>query len=150
MRGRVATYSHPWLLEEFRISVGVDPAAFPVLPETEAFLASLREDCSGPILRALGALGVGNERLLVSEYAAVRRAFAAAWPQADYQRFLDANIEEDTAHADFMADAADALVGWGHDPQDFFDGGQASVAARRRYYDALAARLEPVVGEGAA
>jgi len=67
-------------------------------------------------LAALGALGIGSEKLLVPEYIAVRQVFETAWPDCQYQTFLDANVDDDIWHALLMPKAAGALIALGGDP----------------------------------
>lgn len=140
LKGATAERSHPWLLDRLRASVGLAPTEIEVLPETRVFLDELAEQCAGSMLRAVGALGVGNERLLVPEYSAVRRAFEKVWPDCEFEDFLDANIDEDRYHSALMARVGTGFIGDGGDPEDFFDGARAAIESRLRYYDALCAR----------
>lgn len=141
VRAGVASASHPWLLDMLRRSVYISPSEIRALPETSRFLNELAEQCAGSTIRAVGALGVGNELLLLPEYSAIRRAFESAWPECDYAPFLDANIAEDKLHSELMADVGQALIDTGEDPQEFLEGAVAAVKSRLLYYDALAKRL---------
>jgi len=141
LKGTTAEKSHPWLLDRLRVSVGLDPARISCLPETERFLAELEQQCAGSVCRAVGALGVGNERLLIPEYGAVRRAFEKGWADCEFEAFLDANIDEDRYHSALMARVGNAYITAGEDPEEFFDGARIAVESRLAYYDALHARL---------
>ncbi len=141
MKGSVAEQAHPWLLDRLRRRVGIPPDEVIELPETAVFLEELRKECSGSLPRAVGALGVGNERLVVWEYSAVKRAFMNAWPGAGAGEFLDANIEEDTRHSALMLQAADGLIDSSRDADEFYEGAVSAVASRLRYYDAMEERL---------
>ncbi len=88
-------------------------------------------------MRALGALGVGNEQMLLAEYRAVEACFDAALPSADYKSFLHANIGEDEAHTRLIAEAATALEKLGYDARQYLAGASDGVSARVRYYDEL-------------
>jgi hypothetical protein len=141
MNGVVAEQAHPWLLDKLRRRAGIPTDDVVELPETAAFLEELHRECSGSPTRAVGALGVGNERLVVWEYSAVKKAFMNAWPGVGAEEFLDANIEEDSRHSALMLDAADGLINSSHDADEFYEGASSAVASRLRYYDALDERL---------
>jgi hypothetical protein len=109
-------------------------------PETERFLAHLYAECCSETIRGVGAIGIGNEALLVPEYTAVRAAFETSWPEADHRPFLNANIEEDTEHALLMAEIAAVLIADGADPQAYLSAAKEAVASRISYYDRLLER----------
>lgn len=129
--------SHPWLLNRLRKSMNIDKADVEPLQETVEFLDFLDQEVRSPIT-GLAATGIGNERLILPEYSAVKASFAACWPNSEYARFLDANIGEDLRHSEILADVANVLINQGADAQTYFDAARRSVDARVRYYDQLA------------
>lgn len=133
----IASGSHPWLLERLRQSMAIPESDLEVLPETELFLTELHDICAVSPLAAIGALGIGSEKLLIPEYTAVKAAFKAGWPDCDYEAFLDANINDDTWHAVLMSKAASALISLGGDPNDYFEGAKTSIDSRMSYYATL-------------
>ncbi len=133
----IASAAHPWLLDKLRGSMNLPPQELAILPETRLFLARLREICDISPLAAIGALGIGSEKLLIPEYTAARMAFEASWPECEYQTFLDANIEDDTSHAVLMSNAAGALIALGSDPEHYLKGARVSIDARMAYYTTL-------------
>jgi len=137
LRHNVAYQSHPWLLDQLRQSVGLSPHDIHILPETRAFLEVMFANCDASEMRAIGTLGMGSELLLIEEYGAVRRAFQTAWPSAQFQRFLDANINEDQEHSKLMIGAAQMMATLGDEPAEFLRGTRESVDARITYYSHL-------------
>jgi len=116
--------------------VGLELQNIAPLPCTSQFLNVLSA-ASGNLLAALGALGVGNERMLIPEYTAVKDCFAATWPEAKYSGFLDANIHEDVAHTEIIERVASRLITSDADAQCFYKGAITGVDARMTYYDEL-------------
>jgi hypothetical protein len=139
-RDGLAQRSHPWYLHQLRNSLGLEPDLVEPLPETRMFLGLLDCECGTP-LRGVAAIGVGNERFLVEEYGAVRRCFEQAAADSQYAEFLDANIEEDTAHANLMNEAAQGLINQGGDPADYLDAARLAVDSRLAFYDRLVERI---------
>jgi hypothetical protein len=88
-------------------------------------------------MRALGALGIGNEQMLLAEYRAVEACFDAVYPEADYRGFLQANFGEDETHTRLIGIAAAALTSFGYASEEFVAGARQGVEARVRYYDSL-------------
>lgn len=142
----IASGSHPWLLERLRQSMNIPQNELKLLPETEVFLTELRDVCAVSPLAALGALGIGSEKLLVPEYTAVKMAFRAGWPDCEYETFFDANIDDDTWHAALMSKAAAALINLGGDPDHYLYGAKVSIDTRMSYYTALLASCLKVEG----
>lgn len=140
-RNGVATRAHPWLLNSLRESMGIPPSAVIPFEETEQFLAELYSDCCSDTLSGVAAIGVGNERLLIPEYTAVRAAFATGYPTADYATFLDANINEDREHAALMNEVAAILIADGADPDVYLDRARHAVDCRIQFYDKLLDRV---------
>lgn len=139
VRNGFAACSHPWLLHELTQSIGISSSELLIAPATRRFLSSLGKTMTSP-MAALGCLGVGNERLLVPEYTAVRAAFSRAMPDAPYERFLRANIDEDTEHAALIACIASGLAVSNPDlAGEYFHGAEIAVEARLEYYDNLLA-----------
>lgn len=118
------------------MSIGVDKHPIVPTPALLEFVHILEGTISNPML-ALGALGIGNELMLVSEYSAIRRCFETLVPEAKFADFLEGNISEDVAHTKLIEDAAVALRNAGFDSADFLKGARLGVSARVKYYDAL-------------
>jgi hypothetical protein len=133
----IATGAHPWLLDKLRVSMNIATRELKVLPETHLFLTQLQEICELSSLAAVGALGVGNEKLLIPEYTAAKTAFDKSWPDCAYSNFFDANIDNDTWHAKLMSKAAGALIASGSDPGQYLEAARVSINARMTYYASL-------------
>jgi hypothetical protein len=133
----IATAAHPWLLDQLRESMQIHPHELQPLPPTQLFLSQLQSICDVSPLAALGALGIGSEKLLIPEYTALRRSFEIGWADCRYQTFLNANIAEDSWHATLMAKAAGTLISFGGDPDHFLEGAKLSIDARMDYYATL-------------
>ncbi len=140
VHGGRAARSHPWLLHQLSQSLGLGATPLSPLPETVRFLDELNWACAQSTMSAAGALGAGGELLVIPEYSAMKRAFAAGWPVPDYARFFNANIKEDERHALIMETAAHSLAQLGHDGNDFLAGAIRVLNARVSYYDRLASR----------
>jgi len=136
VRGRKAPVAHPWLLHQLRASMGIDERDVYPFAETEEFLEGLSSDCNDP-LTALAAIGVGNERLIEPEYSAIKNCFARCCPAATYKPFLDANLNEDAAHARLCYEVASLLVRNVADAESFITAAKRSVERRLRYFDRL-------------
>jgi hypothetical protein len=136
IRGGTARHSHPWLLHQLCLSLGLNPLDVVPIPATLQFLRQLYGSTTS-LLRALGAFGVGNERMLIPEYSAIRDCFEVCYPEAAYQGFLDANITEDTEHSAIMENVANALIALGANSEDYVQGAIQGVDARIAYYDEL-------------
>ncbi|MGY4319213.1 iron-containing redox enzyme family protein [Bradyrhizobium sp. JR3.5] len=136
VRAGIADHSHPWLVWNLCRSVGLSSAAVKVTDAVASFIEALEQTEADP-MRALGALGVGNEQMLLAEYRAVEACFDAALPSADYRSFLHANIGEDETHSRLIAEAATALEKLGYDAREYLAGAAHGVSARVRYYDEL-------------
>jgi hypothetical protein len=135
-----ASKSHPWLIWELCVSLGID--AQPILPTPAliAFIEALEATTTNPML-ALGALGIGNELMLLSEYSVIQRCFEKLTPEAKFRNFLKGNISEDETHTKLIEDAAVALRNAGFQSDDFVRGAALGVAARVKYYDAIFAQF---------
>lgn len=131
-----ASKSHPWLIWELCMSLGVDKK--PIVPTSALleFVGTLERTTSNPML-ALGALGIGNELMLLSEYSAIQSCFEALTPEAKFAEFLKGNISEDEVHTKLIEDAAVALRNAGFNSDDFLKGAALGVSARVKYYDTL-------------
>ncbi len=135
VRDGVAYHSHPWLLYRLCVSVDLDLAAVRPLQPTLKFLAALADSFEHMEV-ALGVLGIGNERMLLSEYATVERCFDACMPNAEYRAFLRANVDEDEMHSAII----EAVVSTFSSPdavQQYVEGARRGVKARLVYYDEL-------------
>jgi pyrroloquinoline quinone (PQQ) biosynthesis protein C len=140
LRAGMAGASHPWLLHQLGESIGLAPASVQILAETEEFLAALETKAREP-LTGVAAVGVGNERLILPEYAAVKRCFDACWPGSEYRAFLDANINDDLRHSELLADVGTIMIDNGADPQSYLRAAIESVDDRYHYYDRLLERV---------
>lgn len=126
LRDGVASRSHPWLLHKLRESMGIRSQDIVVLPETADFLSELEAECADA-LTGVAAIGMGNERLLIPEYGAVKHAFAQCWPTCSYNDFLDANILEDERHSEVICKVAGILIHDGGDPWAYLHAAQRAV-----------------------
>ena len=136
LKDGIAAHSHPWLLHRLSVSVGLVSDQIQPLPFTISFLRTLASQL-GNVMTGLGAIGVGNERLLISEYSAVKECFQASLPSADYRAFLMANIAEDTGHASIMEELALQIALDESDERNYVCGAEVGVEARLKYYDEL-------------
>lgn len=141
VRQGVAANSHPWLIWKLCRSLGLDKADIRTSKAVAAFIAAL-EEASDDLMYALGALGIGNELMLLAEYRAVESCFDACFPNAEYRDFLHANIAEDEGHTNLIGLGATALEKQGLSAERFLNGARAGVAARVQYYDALLAEAQ--------
>jgi len=132
--------SHPWLLNQLRLSMGMAKNEVQPVEETLEFLDLLNQEVESSI-RGLAATGIGNERLILPEYSAVKSCFATCWPSTNYAKFLDANIGEDMRHSELLADVASVLIRHGADADLYYDAARRSVDSRVRYYDRLLIRV---------
>ena len=136
----MARWSHPWLLHRLRESMGIEAQAIRPLDETNEFLDVLFEECKTP-LTGVAALGMGNERLLLPEYVALRKSFEQCWPDCDYSGFLEANLTADAEHARMLGIVASAMIMRGCDPRVYLEAAKRSVDSRIRYHDRLLLRF---------
>lgn len=140
LRDGVAEGSHPWLLKKLCRAIQIDEISVSPAHCTVKFLTYLRSTL-GNVFRALGALGVGNERMLIPEYTAVMQAFERQFPghRDEFKPFLFANIHEDKAHSEALQDLAGKLVRNQNDYDEYISGVEGGVRARMSYYDELVA-----------
>jgi hypothetical protein len=141
LRNGIAEHSHPWLIWRLCNSMGIGESDIQPTGAVIEFIQTL-EDLTGGLMCALGALGIGNERMLLDEYSAVYNCFEVAYPEAAYRDFLRANIDEDSGHTKLIETAAAALAATGHDPEEFIRGAELGVSARVRYYDELLSEVQ--------
>jgi Iron-containing redox enzyme len=132
----VAAKSHPWLLDQLRSSVGLSDSSVHPHEATVAFIDRLCGFLHSP-LAAIAGIGVGNERLIEPEYAAVKLCFDRAFPAASFRPFLDANLNEDLIHSRLCYEAASVLINTPEDAARFFEYAKESVDSRVRYFDEL-------------
>jgi hypothetical protein len=137
----IARRAHPWLLHRLGASIGVEPRSVEPLPETILFLETIADDCCA-LLPGIAAIGLGNERLIIPEYQAVKESFAKAAPDSAYEEFLDANINEDVRHSALLREVAAVLITLGADPAEYLSAGMRAVDARIHYYDNLVKRMD--------
>ncbi|MEA2907915.1 MAG: hypothetical protein QOI12_5302 [Alphaproteobacteria bacterium] len=136
LRNGVAFRSHPQLLANLIADLGIEKSKIKPLPFTLRF-ADLLTDSISSLLYALGVLGIGNESMLIPEYIAVEKAFAAHYPKKLYSPFLRANIEEDKTHSRLLEVAAACLIRNHDDENEYVRGAHEGVNGRLQYYDAL-------------
>lgn len=136
LRDGVAFRAHPWLLHGLCESMMLSIEERTPLPPTREFLRVLA-GATGNATYALGLFGVGNERMLIPEYGAIQACFDNCYADADYARFLRANIMEDAEHSRIIEAVALSLVEAGANPDAYLLGARAGVQARVAYYDAL-------------
>lgn len=141
VEGNAAKRSHPWLLHRLRESLAMNSHNIRPLEETQEFLDLLFKECEDP-LKGVGALGMGNERLLLPEYGALRKAFERCWPECEYEGFLDANLRADAEHARMLGVVASALIEGGGNAESYLAAAKRSVDSRLRYHDKLLARFK--------
>jgi hypothetical protein len=140
LRNGIAERSHPWLIWQLCRSLGVNEKEIKPTRAVIEFIDVLESTVNDPML-ALGALGIGNELMLLAEYRAIERCFESACPEADYRDFLHANIGEDETHTKLIGTAAAALADLGFNARQFVVGAQIGVAARVKYYDSLLSEI---------
>jgi hypothetical protein len=140
VRGGVAKRAHPWLLNQLRESMGIPMSDVIPAPATVAFIERLALAATEP-LSAVAAIGVGNERLIIPEYTAIKHCFESCVPHVNYRPFLDANLNEDIGHSELCYQLASALIALGEEAQAFLAAAIASVESRVRYFDELAAMV---------
>lgn len=127
---------HPNLARNLCLSLGLDISSSTAIEPTLNFIDAMQASALSPLFGA-GFLGVGNERMLVPEYGAVKACFVQCLPNADFRPFLDANIEDDKWHHALIERAATAMVSQGFNAADFVEGTKQGVDARLSYYDEL-------------
>lgn len=131
-----ADRSHPWLLKALCESLGIATEKIKPAQCTINFLAMLAKSVADPWF-GLAALGVGNERMLIPEYTAVKKAFVSMAPDATYADFLDANITEDVSHNAILQEIAASLISTEMEFSRYHQGAIEGVRARLTYYDEL-------------
>lgn len=136
-----ASKSHPWLIWKLCRSLNIEAKDIKPTQAIIDFIKVLSDAAENPMY-GLGVLGIGNELMLLAEYAAVESCFDVACPEADYKDFLHANIEEDEVHSRLIGDAAASLAALGFDSNDFLNGAKDGVQARVSYYDSLFNEIE--------
>ena len=141
LKNGIAHESHPWLIWTLCKSLGLSYEDLRPTKAVADFITALAATIDFP-MQALGCLGVGNELMLLSEYAAVEECFDLMYPDAEYKKFLRANISEDEGHTALIEIAAGELTRFGYDPKEFVNGARAGVAARVAYYDSLISEIE--------
>lgn len=136
VRSSIADRCHPNLARNLCLSLGIDLSRLTSIRPTEEFIDQMEASGEKPLVGA-GFLGVGNERMLIPEYGAVRECFMESWRETEFAPFLDANIADDRYHHDLIEHAAAGMISLGQNAADFLAGAIAGVDARIRYYDSL-------------
>jgi hypothetical protein len=136
-----AEHAHPQLLDQLRASINLDPALIEPAMPTRDFISRLRSHLTDT-LTALAYIGVGNERLIIPEYAAIKKCFAHQWPECDYEPFLKANLVEDITHSKLCYELASMLIQSEEDSRAFKAAAIASIESRFQYFDDLSAMAE--------
>lgn len=134
----LAKRAHPWLLHKLGESVGLTMDAISPMSPTISLIRRLDEKSRESTLAALAWIGVGNERLILPEYKAVKSCFSQIWSDADYEPFLQANLTEDKVHSRLCYQAASILIaGDQAQADDYYTEAVASIEARWNYFDEL-------------
>ena len=141
VRNRIAQRAHPWLLNQLRESMDIAMDEVRPAPATLALIKRLAESTNHP-LKAVAWIGVGNERLIIPEYSAIKLCFEHCLPKVNYREFLDANLNEDMGHSRLCYEVASALISLGADPDHFRQEAMASIDSRIQYFDELLQSLE--------
>lgn len=136
LRNGFARAAHPWLLHELGRSMNLAQEQVRPLPATVAFLERLAATVDTPI-RAIAAIGVGNERLIVPEYNAIKRCFESLLPDAKHAPFLNANLNEDILHSQLCYAAASRMIGLGATAEEYYQAAVESIENRWAYFDGL-------------
>jgi hypothetical protein len=137
----LARRSHPWLLNQLRESIALPKERVSPEQPTARFIDRLQESLFDP-LRAVAAIGIGNERMIIPEYAAIKTCFAKVYPRSDFLPFLDANLNEDVHHTNLCYRAAASLMTSDLDASSFVEAAKASAISRVRYFDELTVLVE--------
>lgn len=136
-----AKHAHPQLLDQLRASINLDPMAIkPAIP-TRDFISRLVSHLANP-LSALAYIGVGNERLIIPEYSAIKKCFAQQWPECNYEPFLKANLVEDITHSKLCYELASMLIKSEEESREFKAAAIASIESRFQYFDGLQSIVE--------
>ncbi|WP_155372680.1 iron-containing redox enzyme family protein [Catellatospora vulcania] len=143
LKGSKAAKSHPWLLNQLRDSLNISPEEVRPMPPTVRFVERLVHFLDDP-LTAVAAIGVGNERLIIPEYTAVRKCFSNLLPNAVFQPFLDANTTEDIVHSRLCYEAASRMIALsnGNSRKLYLEAGKSSIDSRVKYFDELAEMID--------
>jgi len=128
--------SHPHLLSKLIEDIGLQGELVTPLAPTIEF-ADFLSSSTRNLFYGLGALGIGNESMLIPEYLQIENAFSKHFPRRIYRPFLRANIEEDKEHSGLMEYAAVALFEKLKDEKDYLSGASDGVNARVKYYDQM-------------
>jgi hypothetical protein len=134
----LAKASHPWLLNQLRDSIGLSTTAVKPEKPTRDFIQRLASGLHSP-LASIAFIGVGNERLIVPEYEALRSCFQELWPTANFEPFLQANLTEDITHSRLCYELASMLIRTDEHAIQFEAASRASVDSRVQYFDDLLA-----------
>lgn len=138
---RDLSQSHPSLLRSLAKGLGASDEEVvnsKPLPKTEAYLGMLFEICRGEsYLRSLGAIGYGNEYLVLFEYPPFRDATRAVGGEDAILRFFDVNIEADAEHTVNLERTLAAACRGSGDVGQILDGMLQSLQARQVFYDGL-------------
>jgi Iron-containing redox enzyme len=129
---------HPVLLRRAADAVGLNIDGITMLPQTQAYLSTLSKICSDGPLAALGAIGVGNEALLVDEYKAACSAFQSAFGSKSETVFFSVNIDADDNHYEICASTATAHCAlYGEKARNYDYAAERAIMARAHFYEEL-------------
>ena len=138
----IAVDSHPWLLQQLCVSLELDICQIKVAPETEAYLTTLDSLCRSSPIEGIGALGPGNEFLLLQEYRALADSFEAALPESQYSTFFNANLTQDERHHEVLAMVATGLIELGAPSELYVESAIRAAEARIEFYDSFLVKLK--------
>jgi hypothetical protein len=144
-RRGIAKNAHPWLLSQLGSSINLDLVQIAPAEPTRMFIRRLTSHIDTP-LNMLAYIGVGNERLIIPEYTAVKKCFSEQWPESRYKLFLDANLDEDISHSQLCYLLASMLIQSVQDAESFKSAAIASIDSRFEYFDGLHAIVENEIG----
>jgi hypothetical protein len=145
-RRGIAKHAHPWLLSQLGSSIDLDLVQVSPAEPTRMFIRRLASHID-TLLNMLAYIGVGNERLIIPEYTAVKKCFAAQWPESRYKLFLDANLNEDISHSQLCYLLASMVIKSERDAESFRSAAIASIDSRFEYFDGLQALVESEIGD---
>lgn len=135
--GDVASRAHPTLALLLCRSLGSELGNVRPLEATLTFVREM-ETASKDVMFGAGFFGIGNELMLLPEYREMLSVFELVAPESSFRSFLNANINEDEWHHEFLERLANGLTDFGFRKTDFLDGARKGVSARVEYYDNLA------------
>lgn len=120
---------------------GIDLAQHPIYPETQNLIDTMFMLCrQGGGIAGLGALCLGAEAIVPSTYARLIDGFRRHGVEDEALEFFTIHVACDDEHARTMYEMIDRLTASSrHRRITVINAGEAAVAARSRFFDALLA-----------